>query len=134
MQSALMQNALRAVAGLFGILFALNAAQWMVVPADAAEGLGMDLLSGAGRSTQIGDVGGLFVAMSVLIFAGLLRRNGAWLQAASLMVASAAVMRCVAWAFHEAAFVAPAIAVEVLTAIVLWAAARFTALPALEPQ
>jgi hypothetical protein len=50
----------RVIAGIIGALFLVNAAGWLVNPLSASVGLGMPLLDGVARSTQIGDIGGLF--------------------------------------------------------------------------
>ena len=39
-----------------GFLFFINGIMWLIAPAASAEALGMSLLSGAGLSTQIGDI------------------------------------------------------------------------------
>jgi len=47
----------RITAALPGVLLAISGVGWLSDPATAAEGLGMPLLEGIGRSTQIGDFG-----------------------------------------------------------------------------
>ena len=97
-----MKNVLRAVSGLFGLLFLVSAIRWIVDPAAAAEGLGMPLLDGIGRSTQIGDIGAFFALAAALILAGTLRENATLLRTAGLLLASAAVLRTIAWMAHGA--------------------------------
>jgi hypothetical protein len=119
-----MKNVLRAVSGLFGLLFAVTMLRWIVSPESAAEGLGMPLLEGVGRSTQIGDIGAFFVTVAALILVGVLRENATLLRIAALPLLSAAVLRTLAWLAHGAAFTAPFIAAEVLAAGILLATAR----------
>jgi hypothetical protein len=122
-----MKNVLRAASGLFGLLFLMSALQWIVDPASAAGGLGMPLLEGVGRSTQIGDIGALFVTAAVLILAGAWRENATLLRAAALLLGSAAVLRTVAWLAHGAAFVPVAVGAEVsATAVLLGTAWQFS--------
>ena len=59
-----MQRTIRIVAALPGVLFAIQGLNWIIDPSAAAEGLGMPLLEGIGRSTQIGDLAAFFFAMS----------------------------------------------------------------------
>ena len=71
---------LRVVAGILGIFFLLQGVNWILSPASAAEALGMPLLEGVGRSTQIGDAGGFFVALAAMILLGAYGSNGQWLR------------------------------------------------------
>ena len=114
-----MKNALRAASGLFGLLFLVSAIRWIVDPAAAAEGLGMPLLEGVGRSTQIGDIGAFFALAAALILAGTLRENATLLRTAGLLLASAAVLRTIAWMAHGAPLATGFIIAEVLAAAVL---------------
>lgn len=119
-----MKNGLRVACGLFGLLFLANAIGWIVDPASAAEGLGMPLLEGVGRSTQIGDVGALFVASAGLILVGSLRENASLLRAAALLLGSAAVLRTIAWIAHGAAFAPVFIGAEVAASTLLLVTAQ----------
>ena len=121
-----MKNVLRAVSGLFGLLFLVSAIRWIVDPAAAAEGLGMPLLDGIGRSTQIGDIGAFFVLAAALILAGTLRENATLLRTAGLLLASAAVLRTIAMA-HGAPPATAFIAVEVgVAALLVGTASQFS--------
>ena len=116
---------LRALVGVFGLLFLVNAAGWLVDASAAAEGLGMPLLDGVGRSTQMGDIGGFFVAVAVLFLGGAYRQDGQWLLGAALLLGSAALMRTLAWLLQGAAFAPEFIVPEiVLAAISVFAASR----------
>jgi hypothetical protein len=119
---------LRIVTGLLGLFFVLQALQWIVRPEAAATGLGMPLLDGVGRSTQIGDIGALFVTVGVASLLGAARQSPHWLCAGALMLGSAATIRILAWAIHDAAFATPFIAVEIVAcALLLFAATRVDA-------
>jgi hypothetical protein len=120
--------AFRVVTGLVGVFFSLQALQWIVLPQAAAEGLGMPLLDGVGRSTQIGDIGALFATIGGASLLGAIRRSATWLRAGAWMLGSAAAIRIVAWAAHDAPFAVPLIPVEVVVcAWLLFAAARIDA-------
>jgi hypothetical protein len=96
-----------------------------VRPADAAEGLGMPLLEGLGRSTQVGDFAAFFLSLGTMILIGIFRREGTWLCAAALMLGLAAAMRTLAWGVHGADFALPFIPTEALfCALLLFAASR----------
>ena len=65
--------ALRIVTGLLGLLLGSLGLQWMFVPAQAAESLGMPLLNGLARSSQVGDTGAFFLGISAMILLGVVR-------------------------------------------------------------
>jgi hypothetical protein len=118
--------ALRIVLGIVGLFFVVQAGQWIVAPAAAAEGLGMPLLDGVGRSTQIGDIGAFFLSLGILTLLGAYRSSPHWLRAAALLIGAVAVLRTLAWLLHGAPFTAVFIAVEVVVAgLLLFAAHRF---------
>jgi len=118
-----MKVAIRILSILIGLVFLLNGAQFVFDPAAATSGLGMDLLTGVGASTQLGDIGGFFFAVAIMI--GLAQRPGEsrWFYPAALLLASAALMRTLAW-LTGSADIAPQFIVSevVMTAILLLAA------------
>ena len=119
---------LRIVAGLIGGLFLLQALAWMIDPAGAAEALGMPLLDGLARSTQVGDFTSFFLALGAMGLIGALRMSGTWLRAGAMLLGGAAVMRTLAWAIHEAAFATEFIIIEAVAAATLvFIANRFDA-------
>lgn len=119
---------LRSIPGIIGVFFLLQAINWIVNPTAAAEALGMPLLDGAARSTQIGDIAAFFFALGTMSLLGAIYSNAQWLRAGALLIASAAVMRTLAWAVQDAAFSAAPIAVETVTAaLLLFVASRFGA-------
>jgi len=87
---------------------------WVFDPAGTAVNLGMVLLEGAGRSSQIGDGGSFFLGTGIMLVYGALSRNPSLLVAGALMIGGVAVLRVLAWAVHGAAFTAQPIVVEVL--------------------
>jgi hypothetical protein len=75
------------------------------------------------RSTEIGDIGGFFLATTALIVVGVVRAQAPWLQASALLVGAAALMRLLAWAAHGAALTTGFIVFEILMAAILVGAA-----------
>ena len=114
----------RAVAGIIGALFLIQAASWLLDPVSAAEGLGMPLLDGMARSTQMGDIGGLFLAIGSLAAVGAWQMNAHWIRAAGILLGAAAVMRTLAWLLQDAAFGTLFVAFEVVGAAILFFSAQ----------
>ena len=108
--------ALRLAAGIIGAFYLIQGINWITRPAAAAEALGMPLLDGIARSTQVGDMASFFVALGTMSLLGAARMNPLWLHAAALLLGGAAVMRTLAWLFHDAAFAGVFIGVEVVSA------------------
>ena len=107
------------LAGIVALLMGITAVRWLVDPAGAAEGLGMPLLNGIGRSTQVGDFSAFFVAITAFCVLGAIKREPIWLYSAATLLGLAAVMRTLAWAVHGAAFAVAPVGVEVVTTAML---------------
>jgi hypothetical protein len=114
-----MLKLLRIIVALPAILFLIIGLQWAVDPAAAAESLGMPLLDGLARSSQMADTGALFIAMGLMILSGLLTGRKTWFYAPALMLFLAAALRLIAWLIHGAAFAPDLIAVEIVVGSLL---------------
>ena len=108
---------------LLGSMFAWNAIGFVIDPAAASGGLGMELLTGLGASTQIGDIGAFFWGVAIAIGIGQLRGKSDWFLVAVLLLGAAALMRTIAWMLGHADFATAFIVVEVVAAGILGAAA-----------
>lgn len=114
---------LRLAVTVLGAFFALQGLGWLVLPAQAAGSLGMTLLDGVGRSTQIGDFAAFFLTAGVAMLIGSRPGRAPVLYFPAALIGCAAVTRTLAWLLHGADFAAQFIVVEILTALVLYRAA-----------
>ena len=114
-----MNNVLRIVAGLVGILFFLNGLQWIISPANVAASLGMPLLEGVGLSTQIGDLGSFFITVGAMTLIGAITTTRHWFYAPSMLLLVAALYRTLSTLIYGAPFVMSAIVVEVVVGLFL---------------
>ena len=80
--------AAKILAGLVALLMGITAVGWLTDPASAAEGLGMPLLDGIGRSTQVGDFSAFFVGVTTFCVLGILRSQPIWLLSAAMSLPS----------------------------------------------
>ena len=120
-----MSNVIRVIAALPGILFVGIGVRWVVDPSGAAAEIGLPLLDGVARSSQIGDMGSFFLATGAMILIGVAKLKRTWLYAASMVIGGAAVFRVLAWLVQDAAFPPQLIGPEVvMTAILLFAASK----------
>ena len=111
---------LRVVTVLPGILFVVIGVGWIIDPASAAAGVGMPLLEGVARSTQIGDLGAFFLTMGLLILVGVTTLERAWFYPPMMLLGLAAIFRIVAWLVHGAALAGSMIAVEIIVTALLY--------------
>ena len=122
-----MERAIQIFVALPGVLMGIQAIGWLVDPKGAAEGLGMPLLDGVARSTQIGDMTAFFVGLCGMVLLGAIRKNATWLAAAAIMLGGAAIFRTTAWMFHGADLATQFIVPElVLTAILSFGVYRYS--------
>jgi hypothetical protein len=119
-----MYSALRIATVLLGVFFAFQGVGWLIDPAAAAGSLGMPLLDGLGRSTQVGDFASFFLIAGATMLIGSWPGRRRILYFPAALIGGAAVTRTLAWALHGADFAGLFIVVEVLTAGVLVASAR----------
>ena len=118
-----MNNLVRGITVLPGVLFGVMAIRWLADPADAADALGMELMTGVGLSSQMGDVGGFFLGGATMCLVGVITLNKTWLQGAALLALSAALYRIVGALVYGAEFATAPILVEIaMTGWLLYAA------------
>ena len=104
----------RVLAVLVALLMGSLAVRWLFDPGSAAESLGMPLLDGIGRSTQVGDFSAFFVSATVLCLVGAIRQETPWLYSTALLLGTAALFRTTAWAFHGASLAIESIVAELV--------------------
>ncbi|MDX1732810.1 MAG: hypothetical protein R3228_00510 [Halioglobus sp.] len=119
----MLNKILTVLAGLVSLMLLAIGARFLADPAGAAAELGMPLLDGLGRSTQIGDLTAFFVTAGAFGLAGLIRRNAILLYTPAALVGLAAGFRTLAWLLQDAAL-APQIGPEIVMFIIYIAAAR----------
>lgn len=121
------QNAMRSrvhvVTTLLGAFFVLQGLAWLVDPTRAAAGLGMPLLDGLARSTQVGDLSAFFLVAGATMLIGSRPGRARLLYVPAALIGGAAVTRTLAWALHGADFAALFITIEVVIGCVLLRAA-----------
>ena len=114
----------RILAALPGLAMGFNAVGWLFNPAQTAESLGMPLLDGIGRSTQVGDFTSFFFACAVLSLWAAIKLNASAAYAAALILGGAAVFRTTAWLMHGADLASLFIGVEVVLTLMLLVSAH----------
>ena len=118
-----MHARLRLTIVLLGAFFTLQGIAWLVDPARVAASLGMPLLDGLARSTQVGDLAVFFLVAGVTMLVGSRPGRAALLYVPAGLIGGAAITRTLAWALQGAAFAALFITVEVIVGLLLLRAA-----------
>ena len=113
-----MNNILRGITGLIGVLFFGVGLQWILDPSTAAESLGMPLLQeDVGLSTQIGDLGSFFITLGSMTLIGVYTKKQYWFLAPAMLLLVAAFYRSMSTVFYDATFATPQILVEVVVGL-----------------
>ncbi len=105
-------------------LLLVSGIRWLVDPAGSAAGLGMPLLDGIGRSSQIGDLSAFFLVAGGFGLLGVLRGNATLLYTPAALVGAAAVLRILATLLHDAGLATQLIAVEAVLLVIFVAGAQ----------
>ena len=112
------------IVALPGLLFIVMGLRWLVDPAEIAPTLGLQLQTGLGLSSQVGDFAGFFLVAGLSIWIALVTRIKLWFYPPILLLVIAASGRLIAWVLHDAAFAPQQIVFELLIAVLLFVASR----------
>ena len=109
----------RILAALVGLFMGLSAINWILDPGAAATSLGMVLLDGLGRSTQVGDFTAFFICCSGFALWAAWKSSASFAIASSALLLTAALFRSLAWMIHGAEFATSFIVFEVIAGAAL---------------
>jgi riboflavin transporter FmnP len=115
----MMSKVIHALALLPALAFLFTGLSWLTQPESAAASLGLPLLDGVARSSQIGDMAAFFLSGSFMIFIGLITDKRIWLQAPAMVVGLTAICRILAWLLHDAALPMNLIVPEIVFSLIL---------------
>jgi len=110
---------LRTLAGLPAIGFVVVGLAWWIAPQFAGTHLRMDLLGGAGLSTQIADLAAFFLTLGGTILIGFVSGNRIWFYPPIMLLGFAIVGRLIAWLAHGAELTIDMIAAEAVVIAIL---------------
>lgn len=119
-----MNKVLKLIVVLLAVLFFVNGVRWMVAPAGIAPMFGLDLATGAGLSTQVGDMSAFFLTLAACISIAVISAQKSWYYPPIMLLGIAAVGRILAWLMHGAPLVVEMILVEVVGSLILFIASR----------
>lgn len=125
-----MEMSLRIVVVLIGLLFAFMGLNLMFNPLGSAEGMGLTPIGELGLNTLRGDLGGLFLASTVLLSIALIQRRAEWFLAVAVLMSAIALGRIVGFVLDgnpsDATLTALGFEI-VITAVLIFASRRLAA-------
>ncbi|MCP4933541.1 MAG: hypothetical protein GY927_04905 [bacterium] len=102
---------------LSGVFFLFTGFQWLVSPETAADALMMPLLDGAALSSQMSDIGGLFLGMGLVVMGAVVTRKGDWLMPISIILACIGIFRLLAFSLHDATLNPQTVVIEIVLSV-----------------
>ena len=111
------------LSGILGVVLAIIALRWILSPEDSANSLGMVLLDGAGRNTQIRDFTALFASTSIFCFISITTRQYQWIFSSGIVFSLIALISVLASQIHDAPLTYSSLIAEIIFAIMAFTSA-----------
>ena len=111
------------LSGILGLVLAIIALRWILSPEDSANALGMVLLDGAGKNTQIRDFTALFASTSIFCFLSITTRQYQWIFSTGIVFSLIALISVLASQLHDAPLTYSSLIAEIIFAIMAFTSA-----------
>jgi len=111
------------LSGILGVVLAIIALRWILSPEDSANSLGMVLLDGAGRNTQIRDFTALFASTSIFCFLSITTRQYQWIFSSGIVFSLIALISVLASQLHDAPLTYSYLIAEIIFAVMAFTSA-----------
>ena len=111
------------LSGTLGVVLAIIALRWILSPEDSANSLGMVLLDGAGRNTQIRDFTALFASTSIFCFLSITTRQYQWIFSSGIVFSLIALISVLASQLHDAPLTYSSLIAEIIFAVMAFTSA-----------
>jgi len=111
------------LSGILGVVLAIIALRWILSPEDSANSLGMVLLDGAGRNTQIRDFTALFASTSIFCFISITTRQYQWIFSSGIVFSLIALISVLASQIHDAPLTYSSLIAEIIFAVMAFISA-----------
>ena len=111
------------LSGILGVVLAIIALRWILSPEDSANSLGMVLLDGAGRNTQIRDFTALFASTSIFCFLSITTRQYQWIFSSGIVFSLIALISVLASQIHDAPLTYSSLIAEIIFAVMAFTSA-----------
>ena len=111
------------LSGILGLVLAIIALRWILSPEDSANSLGMILLDGAGRNTQIRDFTALFASTSIFCFLSIATKQFQWIFSSGIVFTLIALISVLASQLHDAPLSYSSLIAEIIFAVMAFTSA-----------
>lgn len=109
------------------VFFLFTGFRWLVAPEEAAGALLMPLLGGSGLGSQMGDIGGMFLALGLIVLGSVVTGKDDWLMPVSIVLGCIVVYRLAAFSLYGAPLALQMIFFELVLAVWFGFASRMVA-------
>ena len=111
------------LSGILGLVLAIIAIRWVLSPEDSANALGMVLLDGAGRNTQIRDFTALFASTSFFCFLSIATKQYQWIFSSGIIFSFIVLTSFLASQLHDAPITYSFLLAEIIFAVMAFISA-----------
>ena len=111
------------LSGILGLVLAIIALRWVLSPEDSANALGMVLLDGAGRNTQIRDFTALFASKSFFCFLSIAIKQYQWIFSSGIVFSFIVLTSLLASQLHDAPITYSFLLAEIIFAVMAFISA-----------
>ena len=111
------------LSGILGLVLAIIALRWILSPEYSANALGMVLLDGAGKNTQIRDFTALFASTSIFCFLSITTRQYQWIFSSGIVFSLIALISVLASQLHDAPLTYSSLIAEIIFAVMAFTSA-----------
>ena len=111
------------LSGILGLVLTIIAIRWILLPEESANSLGMILLDGSGRNTQIRDFTSIFASTAIFCFLSIATKQFQWIFSSGIIFSIIAIMSIVASQLHEAPISYSSLIAEIIFACIAFTSA-----------
>ena len=111
------------LSGILGIVLTIIAIRWILLPEESANSLGMILLDGSGRNTQIRDFTSIFASTAIFCFLSIATKQFQWIFSSGIIFSIISIMSIVASQLHEAPISYSSLIAEIIFAMIAFTSA-----------
>ena len=111
------------LSGILGLVLTIIAIRWILLPEESANSLGMILLDGSGRNTQIRDFTSIFASTAIFCSLSIATKQFQWIFSSGIIFLIIAIMSIVASQLHEAPISYSSLIAEIIFAMIAFTSA-----------
>ena len=111
------------LSGILGLVLTIIAIRWILLPEESANSLGMILLDGFGRNTQIRDFTAIFAGTAIFCFLSIATKQFQWIFSSGIIFSIIAIISVVASQLHDAPITYSSFIAEIIFAMMAFTSA-----------